>query len=281
LNGCHSCRLCDLACSAWRFSRDGECAPRAIVLMDQRRQDVTVQQIAHCTLCGACDAACPIGLRPMRTIMQQGNAGNVLETFSVRVPKTGKRLLLSPDHAVSHCFPDSQWVGDCGADIVAAFARSAHVDPQRLQHFIAPLTVASQVIVADGLLYNALRSWLPEAPLVTLAEALLPKRHHHLREDDLLLLDAPAFNADRERLLPIVQQAVHRNGAMLSLDLQRLAMPLRSYRPDEDAALRARWQWLSQHRTIARIITENPAEADVAAMVSGLPAIWLGELEAC
>ncbi|MDX8413683.1 MAG: (Fe-S)-binding protein [Mariprofundales bacterium] len=278
MSDCHSCRLCDLACSAWRFSRDGECAPRAMVLMDQRQQAISTQQLAYCTLCGACDAACPVGLQPMRTIVQQGDAVGLLAPFVDHATRTGQQLLLSADRSVAACFPDSQWLDDCGADIVRALSCNGHIASQRLQQFIASLADASSVVVADGLLLYALKKWLPHALLISLAEALLPQRKHGLQSDDLLLLDAPAFNADRVRLLPMVQQAVAQSGAMTSLDLQQLAIPLRSYRVDEAEALAARWQWLSRQRQIGRIVAENPQEVIVAAAVSGLPAVWLGAL---
>jgi len=247
--------------------------------MDQRQQSIEARQLTYCTLCGACDAACPIGLRPMQTILAQGQKENMLEPFAARAPKTGGELLLSPNKAVRRSFSQSQWVDDCGIDIAKALANGDSIDSQRLQQFIAPLVLASQIVVSDGLLYYALRHWLPNTPLVTLAERLLPKLHHHLQAGDLLLLDPPAFHANYDYLLPIVQQATRHKGVELNLDLQRLAVSLRSYRLDTKAALRARWQWLSLHHTINRIICENPDETTIAAAVSGLPALWLGDLE--
>jgi len=286
--GCHSCRLCDLACSSWRFTGDGECAPRAVMLWSQRGEAIDIQKLAHCTLCAACDAACPLGLRPMRMIMELASGSEVLAAFCDRGPRRGKRLLLGGDEALSALFPGYQQVRDGVDALVAALGNDPAAEKAQLQplrsRLVSQVAVASRVMVVDGLLYYALRQWLPAAPLLSLAEALLPRKREALQEGDLLLLDAPAFNSDRSRLLPIVQRAVMGSGAILSLDLQRLAMPLDSCRvlaeegSERQQALRGRWLWLGQQREIRRVVTENPAEAVVAASVSGLPAIWLGAL---
>ncbi|MDQ6963587.1 MAG: 4Fe-4S dicluster domain-containing protein [Mariprofundales bacterium] len=276
---CHSCRLCDLSCAAWRVSRDGESAPRALVLMEQRQQSISSWQLAFCTLCGACDAACPVGVQPMSLIVQQGEGEGVLQRLSMASsPTGGRQLILSAEGRVAALFPDRERLDDCGADIVQALAANRHVSVERRRQFVEPLLAGSSVVVADGLLYYTLRRWLPSLTLVTLAEALLPRMAHHLRPGDLLLLDAPAFNVDQERLLPLIQRAVMASGAMINLDLQRLATPLRSYRAGSEEALAARWQWLRSERGVERVVVENPDDVEVVAAVGELPVLWLGEL---
>ncbi|MDX8394295.1 MAG: hypothetical protein R8K21_06900 [Mariprofundales bacterium] len=293
---CHACRLCDLACPAWRYSRDTECGPRAIVIYDQRQQDISESQTQHCSLCAACDAACPIGLQPMKIIMQYMQVEidpELLSSFSEAslidaIPKhvqsinDDTHLLLGrlDDAIMRDNFADITLAKDTGDDILQAWMLGKTIPEARLKAFLAPLVSSNKILVINGLLYYAVRNWLPDANLQTLAEALLPEKKQYLQAGDMFILDAPAFNSDQIRLLPIMQAIAKQHDIFLNLDLQRLAMPLRGDRDSSNSAraLQARWAWLVKQKTIKRVVTECRSEAAIATAISGLPAIWLADL---
>ncbi len=276
-DGCFSCRLCDLACPAWQESRDPLCGPRAITLMAERGQEIAPSQLAFCTLCGACDAACPQKLQPMTTILELGQTDALLAPFPHRPVQGGRRLLVGGRGLLRH-FPGYAQAPDDGDDIIEALRGGMAVDRQRVQQFLYPLAAASSLIAADGLRCYLLRHWLPEATIHSLAGMLLPSRQQRLQPGDLLLLDAPGFHADCAQVLPLLRFVCETRGVVPSLDLQRLAQPLRSYRDVRDAGVRARWQALVRGRSFTRVVVENPQEVDLAALVSGLPTVWLGVL---
>ncbi|MDX8410236.1 MAG: (Fe-S)-binding protein [Mariprofundales bacterium] len=278
---CHGCRLCDLACPAWRFSRDVECGPRAITRYHQRGQPIDAKQTEHCTLCAACDAACPLGLQPMATILTQLAGQKTVQSINMTATATTETTMLWSDNpSLRAHFPHAQPLADGGKDIRQALRAGEPISAAQLRQFLAPLAAAKQVIIDDGLCYYAVRRWLPKAHLSTLAEALLPQQMQQLRSGDLLLLDATGFNADQARLLPIMQRFAHQRGLVLNLDLQRLAMPLHGYirSSNSHAAAQERWQWLVKGKKIQRIIAERREDVPLAATISGLPAIWIADL---
>jgi len=250
----------------------------------ERGQPIDARQTEHCTLCAACDAACPLGLQPMTTILASLPKQTAMHAIHMTVPSTTATTMLWSDHAVLRAhFPHAQAAPDGGEDIRQALRTGDPIPTKRLHEFLAPLAAAKRVIIDDGLCYYAMRHWLPKAHLSTLAEALLPQQMQYLRSGDLLLLDATAFNADRTRLLPIMQRTARLRGFMLNLDLQRLAMPLNSYLHGDngdngDAAAQQRWQWLTKDAQVQRIIPERRQDVALAAEISGLPTTWIADL---
>ena len=58
---CHGCSLCLLACPVWRQTRDVRLTPhgRAKALQHGASAEDLAASISSCTLCGACEPACP------------------------------------------------------------------------------------------------------------------------------------------------------------------------------------------------------------------------------
>src|SRR4051794_16601654 len=68
---CHGCSLCLLACPVWRQKRDVRLTPhgRAKALQHGATPSDLRASIASCTLCGACEPACPESIPLMDMIL--------------------------------------------------------------------------------------------------------------------------------------------------------------------------------------------------------------------
>jgi heterodisulfide reductase subunit C len=299
---CSGCSLCLLVCPVWRRTRDLRFTPhgRAKALQHGAPVAELAPSIESCTLCGACEPACPenidltgmvLRLRaqlppvaPVPAYTRQ--ATHVADYVDQCVLLAGKALREN-DAARSRtilllgCTP----AVDDGDDIALTLEAGATVGADRREGFLAPLRAATQIIVADGLLARALKGWLPRMKITGLGIALSARAdlRRRLRADDLYVIEPRAFHADHATLVQHYDKLRAETGCAMNLDLQRIAIPatVRSLRqrlgtaaPDDAAQTR----WLLQGRRIARIVVEDAADIAVLRQVGNVPVRHLAEL---
>ena len=273
---CSGCGLCLLVCPVWRESRDVRLTPkgRARAVQHGATRENLAASVAGCTLCGACEPACPEEL-PLVDMLMELRSG---DAFPRAVPKrhaNGKNLFLAG--AALHADPERRartlallegydLVADDGGDIVAALEAGRRIAAARIEAFLAPLCGARRLVVGDGLLLHALRRWLPELAMSGIGEALLPRVGAKLRAGDFYVIASQAFNQEQPRLIGRYDALRASSGCEMNLDLQRIAMP---------AAGQA--QWILQGRRVERIVVEDLAER-AAFGFAGKPVLHLAEL---
>ena len=272
---CSGCGLCLLVCPVWHGSRDVRLTPKGRARAIQHgatREDLTAS-VDGCTLCGACEPACPEEL-PLVDMVMELRSGRTFPSTEVRTQ--GKKKLLLPGQAL-RAEPDRlartlallegyELAPDDGVDIVAALETGVPITDERLAAFLAPLARARQVVVAEGLLLRALRRWLADASIRGIGEALLPAIGANLRAGDLYVIASQAFNCDQPRLIGRYDSLRSSSGCEMNLDLQRIAMP---------AAGQA--GWILEGRKVERIVVEDLADRAVFDF-AGKPVLHLAEL---
>ena len=272
---CSGCGLCLLVCPVWRESRDVRLTPkgRARAIQHGATRDDLARSTAGCSLCGACEPACPEEL-PLVDMVMELRRGTAFPAMHARA-QGRKRLLLAgralrADRdrlARTLALLDAfDLVEDDGADIVVALETGAGISDERMAAFLAPLAAAQRLVVAEGLLLRALRRWLPDASLSGIGEALLPAIADKLRAGDLYVIASQAFNFEQARLIGSYDALRERSGCEMNLDLQRIAMP---------AAGQA--HWILEGRRVERIVVEDLAER-AAFGFAGKPVLHLAEL---
>lgn len=259
---CTGCSLCLLACPVWRATHDIRFTPhgRAKALQHGASVDDLADAMASCTLCGACEPACPedIALVDMITDLRArvGKVGKGARlNLTQQQIETGSFSLSSPAARASRggggamhaecLLPDKALgadpgllaqavallgglavVADNGADLALALESGAAIAPSRLEEFLAPLRGARRAVVADGLLLRALRGWLPGVRVEGFGEAASRTGavRAGLRLDDFYVIEPRAYHADRERLVGHYDSLRHDSGCGMNLDMQRLAI---------------------------------------------------------
>jgi ferredoxin len=272
---CSGCGLCLLVCPVWRQSRDVRLTPkgRARAIQHGASREDLAASTAGCTLCGACEPACPEEL-PLVEMVMELRSGSAFR--QARVKAHGRKKVLLPGRAL-RADPERlertlalldgyELAADDGADIVAALETGAAIDDQRLAAFLAPLGVAQRLVVVDGLLLRALRRWLADVSVSGVGEALLPSIAGKLRAGDLYVIASQAFNLDQSRLIGSYDSLRAASGCEMNLDLQRIAMP---------APGQARW--ILEGRRVERIVVEDLAERAAFAF-TGKPVLHVAEL---
>ena len=273
---CSGCGLCLLVCPVWHGSRDVRLTPkgRARAIQHGAKRADLAASVAGCTLCGACEPACPEEL-PLVDMVMELKSGAAFPQYSVSGRSGAKKNLLLAGPALrgdpERCrrtlalLEGYELAADDGGDIVAALEAGAAIAEERLAAFLAPLATA-RLGVGDGLLLRALRRWLPEASISGIGEALLPSIGAKLRRGDLYVIASQAFNCDQSRLIGRYDSLRVASGCEMNLDLQRIAMP---------AAGQARW--ILEGRKVERIVVEDLAER-AAFDFAGKPVLHLAEL---
>ena len=172
-SACTGCDLCQLVCPVWRWRRDPELTPhgRCMALMTGIAPSLMMPAAEACTLCGACEPACPenidlvsqvIALRggspppyPARlprkaraSVAKATPATLIADEILLADPALLKKILRLSEHlqvtlAVDH-----------GIDIAAALERGKEVTSSRMSRFFESLSGGVAVVVADGLLYR-------------------------------------------------------------------------------------------------------------------------------
>ena len=279
-HSCSGCSLCLLVCPVWRETRDVRLTPRGRAKAIQhgaRREDIAAS-VAGCTLCGACEPACPEDLPLVDMVMALRREAPLPEVSGKGVSKRAHLLLagrtLGEDQA--RCQKTLELLGDAfalapddGLDIALALETGDPVSAERLEDFLRPLRAARQLVVAEGILLRALRRWLPRTRSVSLGEALTPVIRDKLRAGDLYVIESRAFNGDRARLVGHYDALRTASGCSMNLDLQRIAIPAMG------AETQARW--ILEGRRIERIVVEDLADCEAFAF-SGHPVVHLADL---
>jgi len=273
---CSGCGLCLLVCPVWRESRDVRLAPkgRARAIQHGATRDDLAASVAGCTLCGACEPACPEEL-PLVDMVLELRSGHAFQHVASERSSGGKKLLLAGP--ALHADPERRartlallegysLASDDGADILAALKAGTSITRERIEEFLDPLSGARQLVVAEGLLLRALRRWLPRVSMSGIGEALLPMVGTKLRAGDFYVIASQAFNQEQSRLIGRYDALRASSGCEMNLDLQRIAMPAAGQGP-----------WILQGRRVERIVVEDLAERAAFAF-AGKPVLHLAEL---
>ena len=301
-SACSGCSLCLLSCPVWRSTHDIRLTPhgRAKAMQHGASAIDLVESIDSCTLCGACEPACPedidlmtmvTGLRgelPSRTeILFDGVSP--APTDQVNTPSI---LLINAELAnqpglvttIIHLFGGDiaiSLAADSGTDISLSLCEGAKIADERLSAFLAPLKTTLRVIVADGHLQFALKSWLPGVTVVSLGEALstLPSVRGNLRDSDLYVIEAVAFHRDHARLISHYDNLRLTTGCTMNLDLQRMAIPATfGARHSGKANADDQIHWILEGHQPSRIVVEDAADIAAFQRIFNTPVIHLATL---
>jgi ferredoxin len=307
-SACSGCSLCLLVCPVWRRTRDLTLTPhgRAKALQHGAGVADIAASIESCTLCGACEPACPeeinlvgmiVDLRrqlPRSPALQALHdrmdtaAARPVETrpASHNVLLSGAALSEQPATLARVAALLGSPVGeDDGADIALALEAGAVVSAPRLARFLEPLRRLKTIVVADGLLLHHLRDWLPRAKIVSLGAALsrLAAVRRGLRPTDLYVIEPRAYHANYEKLVTHYDNLRAETGCTMNLDLQRIAIPAATsslpQRLGQEATTDGeQLRWLLKGQRVSRIVIENAEDRTAFEQVCALPIVHLAEL---
>ncbi|HEY5293270.1 MAG TPA: (Fe-S)-binding protein [Burkholderiales bacterium] len=313
---CSGCGLCLLVCPVWRSSRDLGLTPlgRAKALQHGAGAADIAESIQSCTLCAACEPACPeeIGLVAMTLeLRRQLPQPAAIQGLRARMdeqaarppaPRPSSPAVLLPGQALRErpgtLARAAALLGgagnipiadDDGSDIALALEAGAALPAPRLERFLQPLRRLKRIIVADGLLLRHLQHWLPRSKITSVGEALsrLPAVRRALRASDLYVIEPRAYHADYQRLVKYYDALRWAAGCALNLDLQRIAIPaaapslpqrlgMQAAAATADDSLHARW--ILHGRNIARIVVESTEDGAAFGQVSDCPVVHLADL---
>ena len=310
---CFGCGLCLLACPLWRATGDIRLTPygRARAIQCGAQAEDLAASVDACTLCGACEPACPAqvglmamvaGLRadlarrePARTAMVEASmnerTGAAPATRSAATVLVPDKALLADAGLIERVVDllggrkKVAVAEDDGADIALALEAGAAIPGMRAERFLAPLRRARRLVVGDGLLFRALRVWLPAAAIETLGVAASSVREvrRALRAADLYVIEPRAYHADHERLVKYYDALRTELGCSMNLDLQRLAIPTtagclaaRQGQSPVDTFDQARW--ILEGREFSRIVVEDLRDIVAFAAVTEKPVVHLARI---
>lgn len=274
---CSGCGLCLLVCPVWRDSRDLRFTPkgRAKAIQHGAGRAELASSVQGCTLCGACEPACPEDLPLVDMVMELRREDALPLPGKSSGVKHGKSLLLAGRalHADAgrrdrtlKLLPGFELGEDDGVDVLDALEAGRTIAVDRLESFLRPLRGARRLVVAEGLLLRALRNWLPGAAAAGLGEALLAAVGGKLKAGDLYVIEPRAYNADQARLVGRYDALRAASGCHMNLDLQRIAVPAAGQGP-----------WILEGRAVERIVVEDLADRAAFAF-SGRPVLHVAEL---
>ncbi len=176
-------------------------------------------------------------------------------------------------------------IPDDGADIAIAMEAGLPVDAKRREQFLAPLHVAKELIVGDGLMHRFLREWLPDIRVIGIGEALLrlaPVRAA-LKPGDFYVIETRGYHAEFARLVKLYDGLRQSAGCSMNLDLQRAAIPtgagsLQAMLGVGGIDQMAQTRWVVEGRKIERIVIEDNADRSVYENLGMVPVVHLAEL---
>jgi hypothetical protein len=176
---------------------------------------------------------------------------------------------------------------DGGYDIALALESGQGISDGRIEEFITPLMKATEIIVADGLLFNLLRPLLPSSIIMRpLGQALLtnPGVRSGLKASDFYMIETRAYNANRKMFVALYDTLRQETGCFMNLDLQRVATPTgsASYQHREGLSsiisIEAQVKWLLEGREAQRIVVEHLDDFEAFASFAKLPVVHLAEV---
>ena len=300
---CSGCGLCLLGCPVWRQTHDLRLTPqgRAKALQHGAEPDSLQASVASCTLCGACEPACPenlplvdmiLKLRSEMPLEREVALAKMATAAHAAAPSSG--VVLLPGRALGGdaarlaralSLLGAAFASDDGADISLAIEAGVSVPGDRLDRFLSALRGARRLIVADGLLLRELRRWLPKVSVTGLGEALsrLAAVRARLRATDLYVIEPRAFHADYQRLIRHYDVLRVAFGGAMNLDLQRIAVPTTASAaqhalgaPSISTAEQARW--ILEGRRFERVVVEDASDCAVFAAETEKPVLHLADL---
>jgi ferredoxin len=274
---CSGCSLCLLVCPVWRETRDVRLTPRgrAKAIQHGASAQAIVDSVRGCTLCGACEPACPEKLPLVDMVMELRRDAPLPEVckeiFSRKTDVLLAGRILGSDAArrnktlalLGEAF---ELAKDEGPDIALALESGATLAADRLQRFLAPLRAARRLVVAESILLRPLRRWLPGVECVGIGEALTPVVRQKLRAGDLYVIESRAFNGDHARLVGHYDDLRTASGCEMNLDLQRIAIPATGQA-----------HWILEGREVTRIVVEDLGDRAVFSF-SDRPVLHLVDL---
>jgi NAD-dependent dihydropyrimidine dehydrogenase PreA subunit len=302
---CSGCSLCLLVCPVWHARRDIRHTPqgRAKALQMGVPVAALAESIESCTLCAACEPACPESL-PLVDMMLDLRE-QLARDVPARLPEIDWSAGASPRLAAAECLlPDAAMLQrpalldraakllggmpvaeDAGLDIAEAIEGGQLIPQERLYGFLQALKRARRLVVANGLLAHRLRDWLPTVRIDSLAMALgaLEAVRSRIQPGDFYVIESRHYHADRERLVHHYDGLRQRSGCSMNLDLQRLAVPTTAasgatQRGQSGIDVLEQARWILEGATPARIVVEDAADLAVFAAVSDKPVLHLAEL---
>ncbi len=305
---CNGCGVCMLSCPVWHQHHTKAltyCGRNRALIGGADEEDIA-PAARGCILCGSCEPLCPMGIRTQQaTIRLRKNlsargflAKPVIQPHSHEAGKTLSSCLVIPGRALRANAPlvaavlallgkNAGLHVDDGYDIQLTLESGQEMNDGRLEGFIAPLMKATELVVADGLLFNVLRSLLPSSITVKpLGPALLANRSVRggLKPTDLYMIETRAYNANRREFVTIYDTLRQETGCMMNLDLQRVATPTgaTSMQHREGLAtiisIEEQVKWLLEGRKAERIVVESLDDYEAFSAYTKLPVAHLAEV---
>jgi ferredoxin len=304
---CNGCGVCMLSCPIWHqhHTKALTYCGRTRALIGGADEEDLAAAARGCILCGSCEPLCPMGIRTQQaTIRLRKNlsARGFLakpitqpHTHDVEKPSShivipGRQLRANAQLAASVLAllrPKAGLYSDDGYDILLTLESGQEMNDDRIEGFIAPLTKAAEIIVADGLLFNLLRSLLPSSVTVRpLGQALLANRSVRagLKPTDFYMIETRAYNANRREFVARYDALRHEIGCSMNLDLQRVATPTgaTSMQHREGLAtiisIEEQVKWLLEGRGSERIVVESLDDYEAFSAYTKLPIVHLAEV---
>ncbi|MBW1914206.1 MAG: (Fe-S)-binding protein [Deltaproteobacteria bacterium] len=312
---CTGCCVCTLPCPVWHQTHDNSLTVhgRARALQGGNTCSDLKESIMACVLCGACEPACPFGIKTvdmtieLRAQLADQNdlpladqkaaqeiptpapdtmtdalhshiflPGRVLRADKVLLDKTFQ--LLNTEGRVS--IPS-----DDGSGLIEMLEAGIQPSPEQKEQFIRPLRKARKLTVTQGLLHRYLRRWLPGTSVTGLGESLLAIKTIQtcIRPADLYIIETRGFHSDFKRLVSVYHRLRGKTGCHMNLDLQRIAIPTGAACLQDqlnmnhiDTAKQVRW--IIEGRRIDRIIVESPEDIKPFQDTTKIPVIHISEL---
>jgi ferredoxin len=305
---CNGCGVCMLSCPVWNQHHTKMltyCGRNRALIGGAADEDLAASAGA-CILCGSCEPLCPMGIRTQQTTiaLRRSLAARGLlpepgarsgqqysETPGTpRIVLPGKSLSEDANLASSVLNLLGERVGmhsDDGYDIALAIEAGLAIDDARIEAFLLPLMKATEIIVADGLLFNLLRSLLPSSlAVLPLGQALLANKKVRagLNATDFYMIETRAYNANRRTFVALYDALRRETGCFMNLDLQRVATPTgaASYQHREGlismVSIEAQVRWLLEGREPERIVVEHLDDRPAFATFTNLPVVHLAEV---
>jgi ferredoxin len=305
---CNGCGVCMLSCPVWNQHHTKmltSCGRNRASIGGAADEDL-LASVRACLLCGSCEALCPMGIRTQQTTiaLRQNLAARGLlpkpgeqinrqksERLTVsRILLPGKALRADSkldSSALELLGPPIGLHVDDGYDIALALESGQAISDIRIEAFILPLMTATEIIVADGLLFNLLRSLLPSSiTLRPLGQALLanPTVRAGLKKTDFYMIETRAYNAQRREFVALYDSLRQDTGCFMNLDLQRVATPTgaASYHNhlglENIVSIEAQVGWLLEGRNAQRIVVEHLDDREAFTTYTKIPVVHLAEV---
>ena len=307
---CNGCGVCMLSCPVWRqhHTKALTYCGRNRAAIGGAREEELAPSAAACILCGSCEPLCPMGIRtqhhtmalrqrlvrqglvPQHGVRSGAPAPGMLAASRVLLPGRALRADAKLMASVLDLLRLSvAYTSDDGEDISEALESGREISEERVRAFIGPLLKATEVVVADGLLFNALRSLLPSSIVpLPLGQALLmsPGVQKGLRPTDFYMIETRAYNAHRREFVSVYDSVRRSTGCFMNLDLQRVATPTGAASLQHREGLsslvsvEAQVAWLLEGRNAERVVVEHLDDRAAFARYTRLPVVHLAEVAA-